>query len=139
MGRKRILFVDDEAAVLLALRIAMRKDRQRWDMVFAAGGEVALAEVRKQPFDLVVSDMRMPGMDGATLLHRIKDECPATARIVLSGHADDEMHQRTVSAADQWLCKPCDTTTLRDAIARSIDSVDGCRCGHARARDDRPR
>jgi HD-like signal output (HDOD) protein/ActR/RegA family two-component response regulator len=119
--KKRILFVDDEPAILAGLQNLLYKDRKRWEMVFALGGQLALDEIRKAPFDIVVSDMRMPGMDGAMLLNAIKDECPATVRIMLSGHADREAIVRALPALHQLLSKPCDANTLRGAIERSLD------------------
>lgn len=121
--KKRILFVDDEPAILAGLQNLLYKDRKRWDMVFALGGQVALDEIRKEPFDIVVSDMRMPGVDGAMLLNVIKDECPATVRIMLSGHADREAIVRALPALHQLLSKPCDAATLRGAIERSLDGA----------------
>ncbi|HEY0477842.1 MAG TPA: response regulator [Kofleriaceae bacterium] len=123
-AKKRILFVDDEAAILAGLQNLLYKDRKRWDMVFALGGQLALDEIRKAPFDIVVSDMRMPGVDGATLLNVVKDECPATVRIMLSGHADREAIVRALPALHQLLSKPCDANTLRGAIERSLDGAD---------------
>jgi HD-like signal output (HDOD) protein len=122
-AKKRILFVDDEPAILAGLQNLLYKDRKRWDMVFALGGQLALEEIRKAPFDIVVSDMRMPGVDGATLLNTIKDECPATVRIMLSGHADREAIVRALPAMHQLLSKPCDAATLRGAIERSLDGA----------------
>jgi HD-like signal output (HDOD) protein len=119
--KKRILFVDDETAVLDSLRDVLRKERKRWEMSFATGGEAALAELRRQPFDVVVSDMRMPGMDGAALLGQVKEEFPATARLVLSGHAEREAVMRALPVAHQYLSKPCDADTLRVAIERTCD------------------
>jgi DNA-binding NtrC family response regulator len=121
--KKRILFVDDEPAILAGLQNLLYKDRKRWEMVFALGGQLALDEIRKAPFDIVVSDMRMPGIDGAMLLNVIKDECPATVRIMLSGHADREAIVRALPALHQLLSKPCDANTLRGAIERSLDGV----------------
>lgn len=121
--KKRILFVDDEPAILAGLQNLLYKDRKRWDMVFALGGQLALDEIRKAPFDIVVSDMRMPGIDGAMLLNVIKDECPATVRIMLSGHADREAIVRALPALHQLLSKPCDANTLRGAIERSLDGA----------------
>lgn len=123
MEKKRILFVDDEPAILAGLQNLLYKDRRRWDMVFALGGQLALDEVRRSPFDIVVSDMRMPGIDGAMLLNVIKDECPATVRIMLSGHADREAIVRALPALHQLLSKPCDANTLRGAIERSLDGA----------------
>lgn len=122
--KKRILFVDDEPAILAGLQNLLYRDRKRWEMVFALGGQLALDELRQKPFDIVVSDMRMPGIDGATLLNIIKDEFPATVRIMLSGHADREAIVRALPALHQLLSKPCDAQTLRGAIERSLDSTD---------------
>ena len=121
--KKRILFVDDEPAILAGLQNLLYKDRKRWDMVFALGGQLALDELRKQPFDIVVSDMRMPGVDGAMLLNIVKDECPSTVRIMLSGHADREAIVRALPALHQLLSKPCDASTLRGTIERSLDGA----------------
>lgn len=119
--KKRILFVDDEPAILAGLQNLLYKDRKRWEMVFCTGGEPAIDQLRAREFDVVVSDMRMPGMDGATLLNRVKDEFPGTARIMLSGHAEREAIVRALPALHQLLAKPCDAETLRAAIERSVD------------------
>jgi HD-like signal output (HDOD) protein/ActR/RegA family two-component response regulator len=123
MLKKRILFVDDEPAILAGLQNLLYKDRKRWEMVFALGGQLALDEIRRGSFDIVVSDMRMPGIDGPVLLNQIKDEWPATVRIMLSGHADREAIVRALPALHQLLSKPCDATTLRSAIERSLDGA----------------
>jgi HD-like signal output (HDOD) protein len=116
---KRILFVDDEVAVLDGLRDRLRKQRREWEMVFASSGAAALAECKRNPVDVVVSDMRMPGMDGAQLLRAIKDQYPKAVRIVLSGHAEREAVMRALPVAHQYLSKPCDAETLRGAITRA--------------------
>ena len=116
---KRILFVDDEQQILDGLRDLLRKQRKQWDMVFALGGEAALAELARAPFDVVVSDMRMPGIDGATLLQRVKDEYPATARIILSGDAERDAVVNALPVAHQFLSKPCDAEVLRTVVERA--------------------
>jgi HD-like signal output (HDOD) protein len=117
---KRVLFVDDEVAVLDGLRDRLRRQRGEWEMVFAVGGERALVECARSAFDIVVSDMRMPGMDGATLLRHIKQSFPGTIRIVLSGHAERQAVMRTLPVAHQYLSKPCDTETLRGVLSRAF-------------------
>jgi len=121
-AKKRILFVDDDPRILDGLQNVLRRDRTRWEMVFALGGELGLQQIRSAPFDVVVSDMRMPGIDGATLLNLIKDEQPAAIRIMLSGYADEESIERARPALHRLLRKPCDTATLRTAIERSIET-----------------
>jgi len=83
---KRILFVDDEPNILAGLKRQLRSQRKEWEMAFAESGEAALDMLSETPFDVVVSDMRMPGMDGAELLNRVKERYPETVRIILSGH-----------------------------------------------------
>lgn len=115
-GRVRVLFVDDEVEILEGLRRIFR--REGWDMVFATSGTGALEELRRQKFDVVVSDLRMPGMDGAVLLARIKAEFPKTVRIVLSGYADSELFERAWPISHLMLTKPCEHSALRHAINR---------------------
>ena len=119
MTRKRILFVDDEANVLQGLQNMLRKHRGQWDTAFALGADAALAELARAPFDVVVSDMRMPGMDGATLLKRVRHEFPHVTRIVLSGHADRDAVMRALPVAHQYLSKPCDADLLRQVIEQA--------------------
>jgi HD-like signal output (HDOD) protein len=115
---KRILFVDDESMVLDGIRRMLRADRGRWDMTFAVGGEAALQACEAGSFDVVVSDMRMPGMDGATLLGHILDRYPSTARIVLSGYSDGGLSTRAVPVAHRFLAKPCNGAELQATIER---------------------
>ncbi|MDJ0855264.1 MAG: response regulator, partial [Desulfobacterales bacterium] len=88
MDRKRLLFVDDEPMVLKGLQRSLRSMRQEWEMTFAAGGREALDAMQAQPFDVVISDMRMPEMDGAQLLEVVKRDYPQVVRIILSGQLD---------------------------------------------------
>jgi len=118
---KRILFVDDEINVLDGLRDLLRKQRKQWDMVFALGGQLALDELAKAPFDVVVSDMRMPHVDGAALLTTVRQLYPATARIILSGHAERESVVRALPVAHQFLSKPCDGNQLRIVVDRACE------------------
>jgi HD-like signal output (HDOD) protein len=130
---RRILFVDDEQAVLDGLRDQLRKQRKQWEMVFVLGGPAAMAELENNAFDVVVSDMRMPVIDGATLLHHVKERYPAAARIILSGQADRQSVERALPAAHQFLSKPCDADTLRIVVTRACQlqktlSDSGIRC-----------
>jgi putative nucleotidyltransferase with HDIG domain len=116
---KRILFVDDEPLVLSGLRNVLRRYCDRWDMVFVEGGEAALAELAARHFDVVVSDMRMPRMDGVTLLERVRDHHPEAARIILSGQMDREVIPRALLVAHQFLSKPCEPEVLPRVIERA--------------------
>jgi HD-like signal output (HDOD) protein len=116
---KRILFVDDEPSLLEGLRRMLRPQRARWEMMFASGGEDALRMLEDSAFDVVVTDMRMPGMDGAQLLERVRDRFPCVVRIVLSGYCDTASTLRAVPVAHQFLQKPCDAGILLQAVERA--------------------
>jgi len=118
----RVLFVDDEPKLLEGLRRSLRAKREVWDMRFEGGGEAALRAIDEGPFDVVVTDMRMPGIDGATLLGEIHARCPGTIRMVLSGQTSPEDVLRAVPAAHRFLAKPCETRTLIAAVDR-VESV----------------
>ncbi len=117
---RRLLFVDDEERILEGLRVLLRHKRKEWDMVFAPGPEAALERLREARFDAVVTDMRMPGMDGATLLSKAKEIQPDTVRIVLSGYADTDAAMRSLPVAHQYLSKPCDPAVLEETVERAI-------------------
>jgi putative nucleotidyltransferase with HDIG domain len=117
--KRRILFVDDEQSILDGLRNRLRRKREQWDMHFALGGKDALAQLAGLPFDIIVTDMRMPGMDGATLLKEVQSLYPDIVRIVLSGHAEFEAALRAVPVAHQFLAKPCDPGVLENVVERA--------------------
>jgi len=118
---KRILFVDDEPMILAGLQNLLRRQRKQWEMTFVESGEKALEKLVDGLFDVIVSDMRMPGMDGATLLKEVQRRHPNVVRIVLSGHAELETALRSVSVADQFLAKPCDATSLQNVVDRACN------------------
>lgn len=119
MEKKKVLFVDDEPNVLQGLSRMLRPLRNEWDMTFANCGQEALELFEKMSFDVVVSDMRMPGMDGAQLLAEIMKRSPNTVRFVLSGQSDRESILKSVGPAHQYLSKPCDAEALRRAIGKA--------------------
>jgi HD-like signal output (HDOD) protein len=117
--RRRILFADDEYAVLDGLQAVLRPQRREWDMVFALGGQAALERLKAEAFDVVVTDMRMPVVDGAELLRQTKELQPRAVRIVLSGETDAEAAMKTVFTAHQFLAKPCECERLRSVVQRA--------------------
>jgi putative nucleotidyltransferase with HDIG domain len=130
---KRVLFVDDEPNVLEGLKRALRSQRDAWQMVFAVGPTAAIELLGDGPYDVVVTDMRMPGVDGAGLLRAVCDRCPAAGRIVLSGYTDLEASVRAAPVAHQFLLKPCDHAALRRAIELQIAMHDRFALGWAGA------
>lgn len=122
--KKRILFVDDEVNILKGLRRSLRPVRDLWDMEFAEGGQHALDFLEKESFDVIVSDMRMPGMDGAALLKTVQKKYPKMIRIILSGYSEQETVMKSVKSAHQYLSKPCETQILITAITRACSLRD---------------
>lgn len=114
-----VLFVDDETHVLEALERVLLDLESGWQTRFVSNGRQALAELSKHPYDVVVSDLRMPGIDGSALLTRVAELQPRTVRIVLSGYSDQETALKLVRVAHQFLAKPCAAETLHQVIARS--------------------
>ena len=115
----RVLFVDDEPRVLEALERSLFQLEVDWETSFASGGNEALDLLGQQPFDVIVSDMRMPGMDGAALLTQVCDKYPQVVRIVLSGQTDEAAAIRVVRVAHQFLTKPCSADVLKQVIERT--------------------
>lgn len=119
LQKKRILFVDDEPNLLDGLRRMLRAMRDQWDMVFVASGCEALQQLSQSHFDVIVSDMRMPEMDGAELLSRVLQQYPSTVRIALSGQSDQDMIMKAVRSTHQFLAKPCHPDVLKETIQRA--------------------
>jgi HD-like signal output (HDOD) protein len=115
----RIVFVDDELNILQAMRRSFHNMREEWSMEFLSNGAAALESLAKAPADVIVSDMRMPGMDGWQLLAEVKKLYPQTVRLVLSGHADPSSVMRAVGTAQLYLAKPCESGALKAALVQT--------------------
>jgi len=118
---KRVLIVDDEQRVLAGLRRQLHARGGEWELLFLEGGEAALDELAARPADVVVTDMRMPGMDGAQLLARVAAEHPRVARLVLSGQAEPERQLAARACCHLYLVKPCPAEQLEAAIRQSLE------------------
>ncbi len=118
--RRHILFVDDEPQVLDGLRRMLSATSDSWQLSFVVSGEEALQLMQHTRIDAVVSDMAMPGMDGAQLLARVRELYPATARLMLSDGTDPDRVFDVVSSAHQYLTKPCDGLTLTTAVSQAL-------------------
>ncbi len=118
----RVLFVDDEVAVLDGLRRQLRK---RFEVLTATGGEEALQllATAEQPVTVLVSDMRMPEMDGATLLGRVRKEHPDVVRLLLTGQADTQSAIAAVNEGSihRFLTKPCPPEVLVEELAGAVE------------------
>lgn len=115
--RPKVLFVDDEQAILNALERFSRI--RQWDVRTALSAIDALDIASQEQFDVVVSDMRIPKMDGADFLLLMKKRHPDTIRILLTGYSDIEALERVVneSGINSYVTKPWDDIILEDAIS----------------------
>jgi putative nucleotidyltransferase with HDIG domain len=118
--KKQILFVDDSCSVLDGLRRMLHTQRNEWDTYYVLSGAEALKMMDTRPIDLIVTDMRMPEMDGGELLRQVMKRHPEVIRMVLSGHADSLLTMKAVGVAHQFISKPCDSETLKSIIGRAI-------------------
>lgn len=114
-----MLFVDDEPRVLEGILRTLRPQRAELTALTAGGGPEALALLAHEHVDVLVSDMRMPGMDGAELLSQVRLRHPRIVRLILSGQSDQATIVRAARAAHQYLSKPCDPQELRRSVLRS--------------------
>jgi len=112
-----VLFVDDEPRLLDAIQRQMRAVRFEWDASAAVGGPAALAMMEQKNFDCVISDMRMPQMDGAEFLSRVRTRWPHVSRILLSGQSDVGAAVRAAPLVHQFLSKPCASDVLLSTVA----------------------
>lgn len=120
MGKRRILFVDDEKNILHGLQRMLHAMRRKWEMAFVASGQDALDTMSKEPFDVIVADMTMPGMDGIALLREVMKRYPHVVRFVLSGETDQEEIFRSIGPTHQFLAKPCDSDELKSTVDRAF-------------------
>lgn len=119
MGKMKILFVDDEPSVLDGLRRMLRKQSADWEIDFAGSGPEALQKLDAASFDVMVTDLQMPGMSGVELLERTVASHPEVGRIVLSGQNDESLAVRATQLAHQFLAKPTEPLALKVAVARA--------------------
>lgn len=114
---EKILLVDDEPLLLQSMERQLRK---RFKITLAGGGEEALQALgEKGPFAVIVSDMRMPGMNGVELLAKVKDSHPDVVRMMLTGNLDQETAMEAVNTGQifRFLTKPCPPATFITALA----------------------
>jgi len=120
----KILLVDDEPHVISALMRGM--DEEPYQMFGASGGKEALQMMAEQNFKVVVSDEKMPGMDGAEFLSLVKRFHPETVRIMLTGHASVEATMRAVNSGEiyRFFTKPWNETELKLALRSALEKYD---------------
>lgn len=124
MDKKNILFIDDNQGILDGLRRALRTERRNWTMTFVPSGEAALELMSREKFDAIITDVRMPGIDGVQLLEEVSHLYPDMIRFILSGHSKEDKTLQSVRSAHQFFPKPCNIESLKAALIRSFSLRD---------------
>jgi putative nucleotidyltransferase with HDIG domain len=117
---KSILFVDDDIEIISSTRRFLHTNQPGWQVTFANSASEALQKLNESTFDVVITDIRMPGMSGIELLDQIRLHYPQMARIALSGHADRESSLKVSDLAHQYLVKPCPIETIITTIQKTL-------------------
>lgn len=115
---RSVLFVDDELAVLEAMRLGLRRERGRWELVFVGCSLEALHALESRSFDVIVSDLNMPRMNGIELLSRVRALQPSARRVILSGNVEEG---RAHDVVHEFLSKPCPTSAMRGCLERWLE------------------
>lgn len=121
MIENNILIVDDETSVIAAIKRVFMDDHYR---VFSAGNaEEGLEVLKKNPIHVVVSDEKMPGMQGAEFLSLVREQFPNTVRIMLTGHASMDAAMKAINECEiyRFLVKPWDDMELRLTVRSAAD------------------
>jgi response regulator RpfG family c-di-GMP phosphodiesterase len=119
--KPRILYVDDDPGILEAYKVRLS---DRFELTTAPGGSQALETIRAEgPFEVILADMRMPGMDGVQLLREVREIDPDSVRIILTGNADLTSAIQAVNEGNifRFLTKPCPSETLTRALQAGVE------------------
>lgn len=116
--KPKLLIVDDEPDMLDFLE---RVFRAEYDITRASGGDEALAALEREPYDVLVTDQKMPRMSGLELLERIRDAHPDLVKVLITGFSDVVETKRAIERLDlhAYVLKPVDSEQLREAVAEA--------------------
>ena len=119
-----ILLVDDEKDVLHALERFLK--REGYHTISATSGEEGLKKINNKSISMVISDLRMPGMDGIEFLKKVREISPETLRIILSGHADLKAALRSINVGEifRFITKPWDPEELKEVVLEGLSKLD---------------
>ena len=119
-GRKRLLVVDDEPGIRDTISALLRE----WcDVATADGGPAALESIRKDPPDVMLLDVSMPGMSGIEVLQALRRKPPATTIVMLTSRMEMEVVQQALElGAKEYITKPFEAADLRASVRRLLES-----------------
>lgn len=118
---KKVLLVDDNLNVLHSFMRSLHSSNYLWSVVTAESAANALEIMASEKIDVIVSDLRMPGMDGVELLGIVAQKFPATLRIAITGDADPHLCQQATLVAHQFIAKPCSTQEIARIINKAVE------------------
>ena len=116
---RHALFVDDDPSILQGMRRTMRSLKGHLEADFAEDASVALEKLSTTSFDVVISDMRMPGMNGADFLDQVRKNHPEVIRIILSGQSEESLILQSIGSAHQYIAKPVSSDVIRRTVDRA--------------------
>ncbi len=125
MKDKTVLFVDDEISILSTLKRLLRNEE--YQLLTASSAEEGLELLKTEKVDIVISDMRMPNIDGAEFLEQVKFKHPHINRMIMSGFADLESVVKAINKGDinQFISKPWDNDTLKKVVKDHLPQSNG--------------
>jgi two-component system response regulator PilR (NtrC family) len=126
---RRILIVEDEENVAVTLQYMLKK-LPRCNITIAGGGEQALRLFERQPFDLLITDYKMPDMDGMTLAARVRQSYPQTVIIMITAYGDDALREQAAHISIQHvLDKPVELVEIRSAALQALGQSENSQAG----------
>ena len=115
-----IIFVDDDKDILQGLKRSLRKKRSEWEIIYFDSSVEAAEYMKENDADVVVSDMKMPEMNGVQLMEKVKEYRPNSIRIILSGHMDDTYALHTFDYVHRFFSKPFKTQDMIVVIEEAL-------------------
>jgi DNA-binding NtrC family response regulator len=129
----RILIVDDDAALLEALPAAVHLRIPDVDVDTCDSGFAAVERLEAHDYDAIVTDIKMPGMDGLALLSAIRERRPSTPTLLITGHGEDDLGRRAMEGgAYEYISKPIDRDSFIESLERAIKSREAARAEGSR-------
>jgi DNA-binding NarL/FixJ family response regulator len=113
-----IIIVDDDENLISGLKRSLRDKSDVWDIQYAKSAKDAVALLASKKYDLIVTDYKMPGMDGLDLLIHVKESYPQMKRVLLTGQSENEVFETSKDIAHVYLSKPCPAVDIIQAIEK---------------------
>ena len=121
MGGAHVLIVADDPALLEALPEALRLRLDPIDVDTCDSAVAALERIETQDYDAIVTDIKMPGMDGLALLAHIRERRPSTPTLLITGHGEEDLAARALEGgAYDYISKPIDRDQFIESLKRAI-------------------